>query len=159
MGVAYIAITSFVVVRHPGKSIKDTPKGLTQNPSCLLVLNVFAALQTDIIFETVCDGCPALCPGCDFGEDRNKTPRCAAELEHTRSDGGKGTLETLSINEGYWRATNTSDDVRACYNADACLGGPTGNDDYCKYGYRGPCEKRLITLRRECFFRLWSISQ
>ncbi|CAM9175464.1 unnamed protein product, partial [Hapterophycus canaliculatus] len=45
------------------------------------------------------------------------------------------TLETLSIDEGYWRATNDSDSILACYNPDACSGGQTGSDSFCAVGY------------------------
>lgn len=111
---------------------------------------LFAASQSETIFEIVCDDCQIPCTECDFGEDSKDTPRCKAELENSESAGGNETLETLSINEGYWRATNTSEIVRECYNTDACAGGQTGNDEYCKDGYRGPCEKHVISLGWEC---------
>lgn len=49
-------------------------------------------------------------------------------------------LETLAVDKGYWRATKTSKEILACYNEDACLGGQTGSQGYCKEGYKGPCE-------------------
>ena len=67
-------------------------------------------------------------------------PSCAEALDHTSSAGGTVTLEMLSIDPGYWRVTEYSEDVLACYNADACLGGVTGTDGYCLEGYEGPCE-------------------
>ena len=48
-------------------------------------------------------------------------------------------MEELQINPGYWRATNSSEDVLACYHADACLGGVTGTPGYCREGHEGPC--------------------
>lgn len=67
-------------------------------------------------------------------------PMCTEELEHTKSSGGNATVETLEIDPGFRRATNTSRKVLACFNADACLGGTTGASDYCNEGYEGPCE-------------------
>lgn len=67
-------------------------------------------------------------------------PMCRDAMEHSFSDGGTGTLEMLSIERGYWRATPSSEDVLACYNADACLGGVTGAAGYCLEGYEGPCK-------------------
>jgi len=67
-------------------------------------------------------------------------PTCKEQLDHTSSAGGTVTLETVSINPGYWRATKTSEDVIACFHADACLGGVTGAAGYCLEGYEGPCE-------------------
>ncbi|CAN0398759.1 unnamed protein product, partial [Ectocarpus sp. 13 AM-2016] len=46
-------------------------------------------------------------------------------------------LETLHIDEGYWRATTKSDNILACYNEDACSGGQTGVDSFCASGYTG----------------------
>ena len=61
-------------------------------------------------------------------------------MDHANSSGGTATLETLSIQPGYWRATASSKDILACYNTDACLGGVSGTADYCLEGYEGPCE-------------------
>ena len=67
-------------------------------------------------------------------------PVCTDAMGHAFSDGGTDTLEMLSIERGYWRATPSSEDVLACYNADACLGGVTGAAGYCLEGYEGPCK-------------------
>ncbi|CAN0357242.1 unnamed protein product, partial [Ectocarpus sp. 13 AM-2016] len=45
--------------------------------------------------------------------------------------------ETLSIDEGFWRATNDSAIILACFSADACTGGETGADSFCASGYQG----------------------
>ncbi|CAM9812920.1 unnamed protein product, partial [Ectocarpus sp. 6 AP-2014] len=44
----------------------------------------------------------------------------------------------LNIDGGYWRTTTESDNILACYNADACNGGQTGADSFCASGYTGP---------------------
>ncbi len=67
-------------------------------------------------------------------------PMCSDVLEHTNSSGGSVTLEELWIEPGFWRATQTSTDILACYHADACLGGVTESAGYCLKGYEGPCE-------------------
>lgn len=66
-------------------------------------------------------------------------PVCSTELDHSTSRGGNVTLNLLEFDPGYWRATSTSKVVLACYNEDACLGGITGADGYCRQGYEGPC--------------------
>ncbi len=67
-------------------------------------------------------------------------PTCRGQLDHTVSTGGTDTLSELRIDPGYWRATESSEVVLACYHRDACLGGLTGAAGYCREGYEGPCE-------------------
>eukprot|EP00903_Cladosiphon_okamuranus_P018352 g16884.t1 len=90
-------------------------------------------------YEVVCLDCPdwAECSGCSIARG-NVVPTCEAPLENTEATQPGTTLETLDIARGYWRATNDSDNVLACYNADACIGGRTGADDFCAPGYTGP---------------------
>ena len=87
----------------------------------------------------MCQGCDVDCQGCTV-EDDTLTPVCEELPDHAQSRGGKATLETLEIDHGYWRATTESKNILACYNEKACLGGMTGNRDYCAQGYKGPCE-------------------
>lgn len=68
------------------------------------------------------------------------TSTCEPPLEHTAANEDNVIVETLAIDEGYWRATNESTIILACYNPDACIGGQTGADSYCAPGYNGPCE-------------------
>ena len=89
-------------------------------------------------YETVCDGC-GKCSGCII-KDIYYTPVCTDVFGHTDSQGGIATLETLVVEAGYWRATNTSRQIMACFNKNACGGGLTGNPMYCSPGYEGPCE-------------------
>ena len=80
------------------------------------------------------------CETCTVDKPDN-IPTCLTAIEHSISSGGNlVTLETLSIEEGYWRATNISTTVLACYNRHACAGGVTDSLDYCSDGYKGPCE-------------------
>eukprot|EP00752_Nemacystus_decipiens_P013054 g11547.t1 len=88
-------------------------------------------------YEVVCDGCQVVCDGCVFAEPLF-APICTEVISHTTSAEGKTTLEELSVEPGYWRATNSSETVLACHHADACLGGKTGTSDYCLEGYEGP---------------------
>lgn len=96
-------------------------------------------LQAGSLFETVCDGCGTQCPRCIIP---GETPECTVVLDHTRSNGGYTTIDELMVDSEYWRATATSEDILACYNPDACLGGVTGTTEYCDEGYQGPCEER-----------------
>eukprot|EP00752_Nemacystus_decipiens_P017698 g15868.t1 len=88
-------------------------------------------------YDAACDGCQIACDGCVFAEPL-LAPICTEAMAHSSSSGGRTTLEELLIERGYWRATNLSETVLACYNADACLGGKTGTSDYCRQGYEGP---------------------
>eukprot|EP00903_Cladosiphon_okamuranus_P006562 g6410.t1 len=90
-------------------------------------------------YETVCLDCPDWdeCFDCTIGRS-NVMPTCEASLEHTTASEPGITVETLNINEGYWRATNTSENILECYNTDACSGGMTGADSFCAPGYTGP---------------------
>ena len=101
--------------------------------------------QTGDPFDAACNGCSSVCDGCSF-EEPSIVPTCTEEMEHTSSAGGTTTLETLSIEPGYWRATASSLDVLACFHADACLGGATGTSGYCLEGYEGPCKILSMVL-------------
>ena len=99
--------------------------------------------QAGEVYDKVCAGCPTNCPNCEI-EEPALLPQCIslveAEIEHANSRGGLSTVEDLYIFKGYWRATNTSTDVKECYNEVACPGGvTTGN---CNKGFKGPCERR-----------------
>ena len=97
----------------------------------------FVCRQTNAVFDTICKGCEAQCKGCAIeGEE----PICLEKLDHSSATGGNGTIESLSIDSGYWRATNTSINILSCYNEKACMGGVTGGDNYCLKGYKGPCQ-------------------
>ncbi|CAM9468153.1 unnamed protein product [Ectocarpus sp. 6 AP-2014] len=88
-------------------------------------------------FEAICNGCDTTCDGCVFAEG-SLAPICTEVMDHSTSDGGNVTLQTLSIDRGFWRASASSTEVLACYHADACLGGVTGASGYCEEGYEGP---------------------
>lgn len=69
-------------------------------------------------------------------------PTCSATLKNSESPGGyTTTIQDLSINSGYWRATNTSENVLTCYNVNSCKGGLTSAPEYCREGYEGPCKR------------------
>ena len=105
----------------------------------LLALPQIPANQTS--YETVCGGCGAQgkCSRC-IVKDSSHTPVCTDVFDHTDSQGGIATLETLILEAGYWRATNSSRQIMACFNKNACGGGLTRNPDNCSTGYEGPCE-------------------
>ncbi|CAM9202855.1 unnamed protein product [Ectocarpus sp. 8 AP-2014] len=85
-------------------------------------------------YSDVCSGCEE-CSDCGVA-DSSEVPTCTITPDHTQSTGN--TIETLSIDPGYWRATSSTIIILACHNADACLGGETGAADYCAEGYEGP---------------------
>lgn len=96
-----------------------------------------SGVQDEDVFSVLCEGCDE-CHACDVPEE---LPQCIAPLENTEITGANATLKTLRVRPGYWRATNTSVAILACYNAEACLGGRTGTPGYCQEGYNGPCEQ------------------
>ena len=107
-------------------------------PSCIAFFSQ-TAVNGDR-FEIVCDGCNIECEGCNI-EDNHTAPVCTDLLDHTDSQGGIATLETLILDPGYWRATNRSRIILACFHKEACNGGLTEDPEYCLKGYEGPCEK------------------
>ncbi|CAN0402628.1 unnamed protein product, partial [Ascophyllum nodosum] len=90
---------------------------------------MFLEFTVEDPFTVVCDGCPNTSSvGCSFGE-KPRGPTCTslpeAGIEHASSQGGITTIEGLYILKGYWRATNTSPNVKRCFNTKACSGGMT----------------------------------
>lgn len=76
-------------------------------------------------------------------------------MPHATSAGGAATVRTVSIDPGFWRATPFSEEVLACYNPDACLGGVTGTAGFCLEGYSGPCGWFVLRVR---FFRQYFVA-
>lgn len=89
-------------------------------------------------YPIVCLGCTD-CNNCTLYDNATR-PKCEEALEHTESSGGGVMLDTLQVNQGFWRATPMSWEILECYNQDACLGGITDSADYCATGYEGPCK-------------------
>ena len=92
------------------------------------------------MFAAVCSGRNP-CDTCTI-EKKETIPTCSAVIEHSTTSNGRTTtlLMTLLIEAGYWRATNDSTHILACYNSDACNGGLSGDHSFCSEGYTGPCE-------------------
>lgn len=97
-------------------------------------------------YDVACEACPAEGNNCTMPY-YDRVQLCESVLEHTTSLAADGTLETLDLEPGYWRSSNTSRDIRECYEADACIGGVQG---VCASGYEGPCE---YTWRIQCMKR------
>ena len=100
---------------------------------------VLPLLQSGDLYGAVCDGCSPECTGCIF-DPPSMAPVCEDVMHHATSPGGTDTLDMISIEPGYWRATPFSTEVLPCYHAEACLGGVTGTLEYCLKGNEGPCE-------------------
>lgn len=95
-------------------------------------------------YDTVCAGCPTAegaetCEKCTI-DDPGRVPAGCAQPPDGAVDVAGATLETLEIEPGWYRATNTSIKIFQCYRENACLGGQTGGEDFCASGYTGPCE-------------------
>lgn len=83
--------------------------------------------------------------GCDDSDLINvkvaggKPPTCEMIPVGVRPSSSVTTIETFDLEEGYYRVSSESPIVLECYQDDACVGG-TDASNYCKSGYRGPCE-------------------
>eukprot|EP00752_Nemacystus_decipiens_P006539 g5890.t1 len=96
--------------------------------------------ETATRFSTVCAGCNDSstdpCSTCQVDGDMRVPAGCFDSPDGT--DDVQGTkLETLEILPGWYRATNETTNIFQCYNEDACLGGQTGDEDFCADGYTG----------------------
>jgi len=81
------------------------------------------------------DGC--LCPVNTFLSKDGK--KCAPNPGKGVNGSEVGmTLETLRVLPGFWRSGDSSEDVRACSVAEACIGGNETTDGYCRDGHEGP---------------------
>lgn len=92
-------------------------------------------------YDSVCGGCPSWedCQNCTV-DDISSAPICLDALARTTANESGTTVETLSVDEGYWRVTRSSTTILACYNPDACGGGQTGTETFCSDGYSGACK-------------------
>lgn len=76
-------------------------------------------------------------------ENPNRVQQCQPVMDYATSLEANGTLESLSIQQGFWRSSGTSKEIRECYEESACVGG-TGS--YCQEGYQGPRECRVCDI-------------
>ena len=74
-----------------------------------------------------------ICPVATYDNGEGK---CIEIVEGIRNDVEGLTLEALTLFPGWWRTSNTSDDVRECLIPEACLGGNSTN--LCREGHTGP---------------------
>ena len=97
---------------------------------------------TSTRYGVVCAECLGAenCSNCTIASD--KIPDgCQAAPDGTVAVAG-GTVETLEVEPGRFRATNTTTNIFSCYRDTSCLGGFTGDENFCAEGYTGPCEYR-----------------
>ena len=74
------------------------------------------------------------------------SPFCSETMENSHSPGGLTTIELVMIDPGYWRATLSGQELLPCYNSDACLGGLTGEPDFCLESYEEPCKQDILSV-------------
>lgn len=89
-------------------------------------------------YDTSCVSCGSWedCTNCTIDQSAS-SERCTEILPHTSNNGVNDTLETLRVDPGFWRTSQRSTEILACYNEGACSGGV---GQYCAQGYTGPCE-------------------
>lgn len=93
-------------------------------------------------FAEICSGF-----SCDYAEDYPGVyvddvatiPYCEAIPTGVVTTEKGATVESLELEEGYYRVSNTSHDIMECYREAACTGGDDAGD-YCATGYTGPCK-------------------
>lgn len=111
-------------------------------------------MQGNTRFAAICQGCDVPCQGCMI-EDNTSMPICTPLFAHARSEFGTTTIEGVLVDPTYWRSSNRSTNLLSCFNPGACLGGLTDDPDYCRVGYKGPCEfltiNSWIQIRDTCF--------
>ena len=122
-------------------NVTAKPNRLVSTIVWIPLVNYFFHKGITARYETVCDGCPSWgdCHSCDVSEPELE-PVCDFALDHSTSDEPGNTLNTLSANEGYWRAIPDTDNILPCYNVAACGGGRTGTETFCGDGYTGACK-------------------
>lgn len=92
-------------------------------------------------FELACTQCLDGCES-DLSHvtiDTETLPTCEPIPEGVRPSSTATTLQSLDIQEGYYRISTESTIVLECYQKDACVGG-VNFSDYCAIGYEGPCK-------------------
>lgn len=104
--------------------------------------------EQNLAYKTACNSCTniSLCDTCIISNP-DTVALCEPLLDHTDSPDASGTLASLCLEKGYWRATNVSRKILPCYHKGACLGGVAETcggvfceRGYCATGYTGPCE-------------------
>jgi hypothetical protein len=76
-----------------------------------------------------------ICPPRTYDDGKGS---CVPVEEGMRKDLSGMTLASLTLEEGFWRTSEKSDDVRACITPEACVGGIGDGDDVCREGHTGP---------------------
>lgn len=93
-------------------------------------------------FDEVCSRCSTSGEGVAkrYEVRINGLPVCAQPPPGATAQSSGTTLADITLAQGYFRASNQSQVVRKCYQANACRGGDK-IENYCASGYMGPCEK------------------
>ena len=93
-----------------------------------------------------------VCSRCDGGRDGTNDsievridglPVCVKPPLGAVAPSRGTTVDSLTLLKGYFRTSNESHDVRKCYHERACRGGSDA-DEYCTFGYTGPCEWSFV---------------
>lgn len=147
-----------VVVKVVGTPTKEDVGGnLTSSFELMSVSNTSAGSTAGVRLPVV--STLYLCPAFEYANPPDSEDGLVLCEQCATIAGGKGvncdtpgaTLASLPIRPGYWRSTLTSRVVHRCLNSEACIGNTrvSGSDDYCKDGYKGPCESTYNHTARE----------
>jgi len=92
-------------------------------------------LCTDVISKSTGSSNQCYCkPGWYLAESGIE---CEEMMEGAADNTPRATLAELPLEEGFWRATDSSLEVKSCMVPEACVGG-NSTEEYCREGHTGP---------------------
>lgn len=97
-------------------------------------------------FLTVCEGCSAVdnkVPN-TVGVYQD-TPVCKELPMGTVAQSGGTTLESITLAEGYYRTSESSEELLECHRFEACAGGSDPRN-YCAAGYQDVCKMTICRV-------------
>jgi len=105
--------------------------------SCALCEDMLKGAITKEVGSTTNSSC--ICPAGTFDNLKKEDRRCEIVDEGVSEIVEGMTLESLSLELGFWRTDKNSLDIRQCPVEPACVGGnSTDEDGYCLEGHEGP---------------------
>ena len=76
-----------------------------------------------------------ICPPRTYDDGKGA---CVPIEEGMSADLAGMTLKSVTLDAGFWRTKEKTDDVRECMTPEACVGGSGDGDEVCREGHTGP---------------------
>lgn len=99
-------------------------------------------------FELACAQCSAAGSSTPDGvevQHGNEIPSCEELPTGAKAVSSGTTVESITLEEGYYRTSNESHVILECHRRGACVGGVDANN-YCAAGFEGPCKCSVIVF-------------